>query len=123
MPIDCAFGGCSGLTSILVDENNKIYDSRDNCNAIIKTATNALIVGCMNTKIPDSVTSIGDCAFSGCTGLTSIVIPNSVTSIKYSAFEGCGDLTIYCEALSKPTGWDFNWNSSNCHVVWGYKNN
>lgn len=38
--------------------------------------------------IPNSVTSIGDCAFSGCSGLTSVTIPNSVTSIGRSAFSG-----------------------------------
>ena len=53
------FIGCSGLTSIIVDSNNQTYDSRNNCNAIIETSTNKLIVGCKNTIIPDSVKSIG----------------------------------------------------------------
>ena len=84
-----AFRGCTGLTSIKVNEGNPNYDSRHNCNAIIKTSTNSLIAGCKNTVIPDSVTSIGEDAFSGCTGLTNVTIPNSVTSIGYCAFEGC----------------------------------
>lgn len=42
--------------------------------------------------IPDSVTSIGSFAFSGCRSLTSITIPNSVTSIGYSAFAWCESL-------------------------------
>ena len=88
-----AFGGCTGLTSITVDENNAVYDSRNNCNAIIETATNKLISGCKNTVILDSVTSIEDFAFSGCTGLTSITIPDSVTSIGWRTFEGCTNLT------------------------------
>ncbi len=111
-----AFQSCTGLTSISVDSGNSIYDSRNNCNAIIETATNTLIYGCKNATIPDSVTSIGsyafrDCtsltsitiadsvtsigssAFSGCTGLTSITIPDSVTSIGYKAFYGCTGLT------------------------------
>ena len=88
-----AFHGCSGLTSVVVDKNNGTYDSRDNCNAIIETSTNKLIVGCKNTTIPNSVTSIGDYAFSYCSGLTSVTIPNSVTSINEYAFSGCYGLT------------------------------
>ncbi len=88
-----AFDDCSGLTSIIVQEGNMIYDSRNNCNAIIETASNTLISGCKNTTIPNSVKSIGDYAFSGCTGLTSITIPNSVTSIGQSAFSSCDALT------------------------------
>ena len=88
-----AFSDCSGLTSIVVAEGNAKYDSRENCNAIIETATNALVAGCKNTIIPNSVTSIGDWAFSGCDGLTSIEIPNSVTSIGNYAFYGCSGLT------------------------------
>ena len=84
-----AFGGCSGLTSIVVATNNPVYDSREDCNAIVETATNTLIAGCKDTFIPNSVTSIGDYAFYGCSGLTSIEIPNSVTSIGRGAFDNC----------------------------------
>ena len=88
-----AFEGCSGLYAITVESENSVYDSRDNCNAIIETSSNTLIRGCQNTIIPNSVTSIGYDAFSGCNGLISITIPNSVTSIGVSAFEGCSGLT------------------------------
>ena len=88
-----AFDGCTSLTKIVVDDENQVYDSRDNCNAIIETATNTLIAGCKTTVIPNSVTSIGDFAFYVCDGLISITIPNSVTSIGDCAFEGCENLT------------------------------
>ena len=86
------FGGCKSLTSMVVASGNNTYDSRDNCNAIIETATNTLIAGCKNTTIPNSVTSIGSLAFRGCSSLTSVRIPNSVTSIGYKAFEECSSL-------------------------------
>ena len=87
-----AFGNCSGLTSITVEEGNTYYDSRNNCNAIIDTKSNTLILGCKNTIIPKNVTSIGSFAFSGCSNLQSVTIPNSVTSIGGAAFYGCSSL-------------------------------
>lgn len=86
------FAYCESLTSINVSDKNTVYDSRNNCNAIIETATNTLIAGCKNTVIPDDVTNIGQNAFEYCKGLTSITIPNSVTSIGDGAFYGCADL-------------------------------
>ena len=83
---------CPELASIVVEEGNEIYDSRDNCNAIIETSSNALIAGCKTTVIPNSVTEIGNQAFDGCTNLESIVIPNSVTTIGSQAFSGCTKL-------------------------------
>ena len=88
-----AFRGCNSLTAIVVGEENTKYDSRNNCNAIIETSSNTLITGCINTTIPNSVTSIEDDAFSKCTGLTSITIPNGVTTIGKNAFYGCTGLT------------------------------
>ena len=90
---ECTFSNCSALTSITVEKGNTKYDSRDNCNAIIETNTNKLIIGCKNTVIPNSVTSIGDYAFCHCRNLTSIEIPNSVKSIEDFAFKDCNNLT------------------------------
>lgn len=85
-----AFGN-NPLNTITVDGGNAFYDSRDNCNAIIETATNILIQGCNNTTIPAAITKIGNGAFSGCS-FESISIPNKVTAIGYSAFSGCKEL-------------------------------
>ena len=90
---DFAFYGCSGIESIIVENGNTVYDSRNNCNAIIETGSNTLITGCKNTIIPNNVSAIGDSAFDGCSGLTSVTIPESVTSIGRGAFEDCTGLT------------------------------
>ena len=90
---ESAFNDCSALTSIQVSDKNKTYDSRGDCNAVIHTATNTLILGCKNTIIPDSVTHIGNGAFNHCRGLVNITIPNSVTHIGDNAFSSCSYLT------------------------------
>ncbi len=88
-----AFSGCYSLANISVDKNNKTYDSRNDCNAIIETATNTLIKGSSSAIIPDGVTSIGDSAFAQCQGLTSITVPKSITNIGKGAFQLCTNLT------------------------------
>jgi len=75
-----------------VASDNHTYDSRNNCNAIIETKSNKLILGCENTIIPNTVTSIGNWAFGGCKGLMNISIPNSVTYIGIEAFSNCTGL-------------------------------
>ena len=101
------FMHCSGLKSVTVESGNPLYDSRDNCNAIIETATNTLIVGCQTTVIPNSVTSIGQFSFDGCRSLTSIDIPNSVTTIGDDAFMLCTGLTNVTIPNSVTSiGWD-----------------
>ena len=109
---DGAFYGCSRLTSIVVEAGNTVYDSRDNCNAIIEKETNTLIQGCNNTKIPSGVTEIGRYAFDGCSGLTSIEIPSSVTSIGNYAFRDCiGLKDVYYTGTQEQ--WDNIWGSGN----------
>ena len=89
---ETAFRLCYSLESITVDSDNKIFDSRNNCNAIIRTGSNELIVGSSNTVIPSDVVRIGANAFSGRNNLSAIVIPPSVRYIDSHAFYRCGNL-------------------------------
>ena len=87
-----AFTGCPNLNILNVENGNTTFDSRDNCNAIIETANNKLIVGCNNTIIPSTVICIGDSAFAG-SGITKLSIPNTITSIGRGAFWQCNRLS------------------------------
>ena len=88
-----AFFYCTELMTLTVDANNPVYESTGNC--VIEKTSKTLIAGCNNSVIPNdgSVTSIGNDAFSACTGLTSITIPDSVMSIGEWAFSACTGLT------------------------------
>lgn len=94
------------LQSIIVEDKNPKYDSRENCNAIIETKTNTLLFGCANTIIPNSVTTIASYAFQDCLGLKSISIPDGVKSIGTMAFVGTGLTSVVIpksvESISKP---------------------
>ncbi len=107
---DRAFKDCDSLTSVTIEDSVTSIGSYafEYCSSLT------------SIEIPNSVTSIGGEAFNNCSSLTSITIPNSVTSIGEYAFYGCRSLTIYCEAESKPIGWDSSWNYSNRPVVWGH---
>ena len=87
--------GCKSLESITVDNQNTVFDSRFNCNAIVETSSNKLIAGCKNSTIPDNVTEIGRYAFIG-QDVKYIEIPNSVLIIGESAFSGCQMLDSIC---------------------------
>ena len=105
-----AFAWCISLTSITLPDT-------------VTSIGDCAFISCIklgSITIPDTVTSIGYEAFSNCSSLTSINIPISVTSIGKDAFKFCSSLTIYCEAESKPAGWDSDWNPHNRPVVWGY---
>lgn len=82
---------CTNLTSIQVENGNPKYDSRDNCNAVIETATNLIIAGCQTTNIPSTVIAIGELAFEG-HGMKTLRIPNSIITIGGSAFSRCSEL-------------------------------
>ena len=121
-----AFGGCSSLESIVVSPDNAIYDSRDNCNALIETETNCLILRCKDTVIPNSVTGIGHEAFAKCTGLTSITIPSSITFIGSRSFMGCRDVKFIVKDLKAWCNIDFEdyfhfieskWNYPQKHIA------
>lgn len=86
------FRYCNNLTTLQVEKGNKVYDSRNNCNAVIETATGELVAGCNTTVIPDDVTKIGSEAFYGCKKIYSINIPSSVTEIGDHAFFYCVNL-------------------------------
>lgn len=83
----------NNLEHISVAAENTEYDSRENCNAVIATRENRLLIGCKDTIIPNTVTSIGYSAFMDCTNLTNITIPNNIIHINISAFYGCTNLT------------------------------
>ena len=102
-----AFAGCSNLATMTVEAGNTKYDSRNGCNAIIEKETNTLIAGCKNTKIPDDVTGIGEDAFIGCDGLTTVTIPAGVTYIGKDAFYDCTAVTdVYCNADPEKLTWN-----------------
>ena len=108
-----AFYGCDGLTSVTI--GNGVTSIGSSAFGYCSRLT--------SVTVGNSVTSISYSAFNSCSRLTSIVIPDSVTSIGDRAFYGCDELTIYCEATRRPWGWNQDWNSSDCPVVWGYKGN
>ena len=101
-----AFGGGLNLEYITVDSRNVVYDSRNNCNALIETKSNRMILGTENTVIPDGVVSIPHIVFDG-VGIKEIVLPNSVTNIN---LRNCPELT----SLTIGSGiQDFNTDGSN----------
>ncbi len=91
-----AFSFCSALTGIWVAPGNTTY-SCDDCGVLFNIGKTELIQypgGRQGSyTIPNGVTTIGDWAFYGCTGLTSVTIPGSVTTIGDWAFSYCSDLT------------------------------
>lgn len=113
-----SFSRCSSLERIVVSEESTEFDSRENCNALIDTATNILAVGCKNTHIPAGIEEIAECAFCGCTGLTNIEIPDSVQYIGDWAFDGCTSLKSIKlpDSLLEIRAWTFRGCSSLEHI-------
>ena len=113
---DYAFSGCSSLTNINVSDNNRNYSSID---GVLFNKDKTEIIKypegkeSKSYKIPNSVTSIGDWEFSGCSSLTNITIPESVTSIGYYAFLRCGSLTSITY-----NGTQSQWNKISKDLTW-----
>ena len=97
-----AFSNCSSVKIMEVDEENAIFDSRNACNAIIRTADNTLLYGCQYTIIPATVTAIAQYAFEGHSKLKQISIPASVGSIGEAAFSGCTGLESVTTRIAEP---------------------
>ena len=111
--------GCGALKSLSVDSNNKKYDSRGKCNAVIEKSSNTLIAGSNVTAIPSTVKKIGDDAFFGCSRLSSVILPNGVTSIGEFAFYNCSNLTsvtIPDSVLKIGSGAFCNCNITSMHI-------
>lgn len=110
------FYHCESLDSIMVEKENAFYDSREGCNAIIETATNTLIAGCMKTNIPEGVETLAGNSFAGHTRLTSITLPASLTYIGESCFCDCTNLSdFHIRCLTPPeasSAWQgiFGWH-------------
>ena len=92
MHIDYNFAEIFGLESIIVSEQSKLYDSRENCNAIIETASNTLLKGCKTTKIPTSVKRLGISSFATTKEMESFCIPDNIELIEEYAFCNCTSL-------------------------------
>lgn len=110
---------CPALSTITVSEQNPVYDSRENCNAIIETNSNKLIQGCQTTVIPSSVTSLGTNSFSGHYGLREVTIPSSISSIGVNAFQNC----FYLEKVISYVEVPFEVSNDAFGVGWDSENN
>ena len=113
-----AFAGCNNLKEIILPDNMKYLPD----NAFYSCCSLEEII------IPDEVESIGESAFDGCELLESIVIPKGVTEMGATVFNHTDNITVYCEAESKPQGWDDEWDTiysedgnKKVDVIWGYK--
>lgn len=98
------FNGCSQLESIVVEEGNPVYDSRNNANAIIETSTNTLIIGCNNSTVPEGVERVDDYAFYDFKGFEKVTLPSTLKEIGIMAFNGSGLKSIEIPASIESLG-------------------
>lgn len=85
--VDCG----RNMEAITVSPKNTVYDSRENCNAIIETATNTLLLGCSYTKIPEGVEKLGKDSFYYQNNMRSIVFtfPSTFKEFSGTNFRYC----------------------------------
>lgn len=116
------FRSCANLENITVDSENTVYDSRDNCNAIIETATNSLLSGCKNTIIPETVTTIKEQALWECGGFETLIIPENVRTIESGAIHRCYDLEkVILNSSTPPTISSNNFNNNSFYGDYNLK--
>ena len=89
---------------ITVDSENITYDSRDNCNCLIETASNTVLAGSSNSTIPMGVVKIGPYAFHRKTGLKNIMFPEGFERFDNNSFAHCTSL----ESITMPTTLVYN---------------
>ena len=134
------FADNDNLINITVSPEHPIYTGDGNC--IIEKHSNRLIAACKGSTIPTYTKIIGEAAFAGVdikhldvpesveiielsafaqSSLESITLPKSVKEISYTAFSHCSILTVYCEYVSKPNGWEEGCFDDVAEVFWGHK--
>ena len=130
---DAAFQFCTSLTSITIPSSiTKIPRALlSDCTSLESVSMGNYVTSIeeyafnsctslTSITLPDSLLLIEKAAFQSCKSLESIIIPNLVHTIRPNVFNNCDSLTIYCEAISQPSGWSA-WNPDNRPVVCGYK--
>ena len=129
---DNAFFHCDKLNNIVLP--NSLSSLGTSCFAYCGNMTSFTLSNAIKTipafcftanklssfAIPESVTTIDSSAFRECTNLSEIVIPENVITMGSFVF-GYSPTIVYCEALTKPDGWQSGWDGG-CQVIWGHVN-
>ena len=112
--VEQAFYGCGLMKSVTVPSS-------------IHTLPEKAFAGCLllsNVTLQNGIQALCSDVFFECSSLTEVVIPQSVTTMERSTVRSCLALTVYCQAQSKPEGWNNEWDYENRHAkVWDCNNN
>ena len=103
-----AFSDCPNITTI----------NLPNTLITIEEEAFYMCTGLTSIVIPSSVEKIEKNAFYYCSNLTSMIISLGVENIEGSAFATCESVSIYCEEVSRPSGWSSEWNRNHRPVYW-----